>query len=344
MSDQKKKDTSVAKTTAAPVTAASVTAIIKSTKPIEVVDLEFVKNKYIQNYALCNKTNIANAELAYHRQSIQFRQLISESDKLKAVDSFTVYAAFVTCAVKGWSIDPQDSEVYLVPKDGKAKLWPQPSAYVRRLMQTKQIKHMEQAVIVFEGDEAGISPTTGKFYHLDKGLSKTMTKVYVIFILPDGSQKVVKYMKDDWEEWKAKSPQKTGDNWAGGENGQPKMGFLRSKAIKHAANDRSWAPGTTPPGAETFSDVTIEVDEDEVDVETVAMPENKGSAEQKPKVTNASHVEPPVKTEIEAAEYTEVQEEVAPVEKGEDDDYSFLENREGATGEGVAYEDEDDEN
>src|SRR5690606_15733451 len=114
----------------------------------KIAELEFVKNRFIENYNLANKSNAG--DLMYHRQLVHFNQLVSANNQLANADKFSLYACFVTAAANGYSFDPEDNEVYLIARGGKAKLDRQAGAHVRRLKRTGQIKFVEQARLVYQ--------------------------------------------------------------------------------------------------------------------------------------------------------------------------------------------------
>jgi recombinational DNA repair protein RecT len=179
------------------------------------------------------------------------------SSQLMACDKFSLYACFATAAVNGYSFDPQDQEIYLIPMGGKAVLWRQAGAHVKRLKRTGQIISVEQAKIVYQGDHFEVE--NGRVVsHKEKFETETMVAGYVKFILDESGRDIFFiYRKSDWEAWKKKSQQQTGDNWSGN-NGQPGAAFLRTKIVLHACKEKIWATGQTPISVETYS---VEVDE-----------------------------------------------------------------------------------
>lgn len=229
---------------------------LKQTAPMAIAELDFVKDKFIKNYNYCHKEKVG--ELMYHRQVVHFKQIIEGSDALKACDPFSLYACFVTAAVNGYSLDPQDSEVYLIPLKGKAYMWRQAGAHVRRLIKTNQVKGADQAKLVYEGDTFEVE--NGKVIsHKESFKSETIIAGYVKFIIDEkGNEKHFIYRKSDWEAWKNKSQQAKGENWTGN-SGQPIAAFLRTKIVKHACLEKCWAVGSTVPQAEQFA---IEVEGD----------------------------------------------------------------------------------
>lgn len=222
--------------------------LIRQTAPVAIAELDFVKQKFIDNFNLTHKEK--NGELMYHRQMVHFKQIISGNDTLKAADPFSLYACFVTAAVNGYSFDPNDDEVYLIPKGGKAWLWPQTKAMVKRLRNSGQIKFADQAKIVYQGDEFEVENGRVK-KHVEKFSSEVMIAGYVRLVIDDkGTDKYFIYRKSDWESWRKKSLSPNGENW--NSNGQPLAAFLRTKIVKHACDDSSWSSGRTSI-AEQFS-------------------------------------------------------------------------------------------
>jgi hypothetical protein len=248
--------------------------IIKNTKPQEILGLELVKKRFIQNYNLCNSGNMG--DVMYHRQQVFLRQMIAEDKGLANADPMSIYKAIVTLGAKGWSVDPQDKDVYMLAKGGKVVLWPQAQAHIRRLLNNKLIVYADQPKLVMEGDF--FEEENGKVKHIAKRQSKKIIAGYIRFVLDDrGTEKYIVYDESDWESWRNESQQKDGKNWRGND-GQPNPGFLRTKLIKHAAMDTSWPSGSTPVGMETYNDVIDEeiayeeLPKTETKVETIAEP------------------------------------------------------------------------
>lgn len=231
--------------------------LINSTAPGKIAELEMVKEKFIKNYNLSNGST--QGDLMYHRQLVYFNQNISNVAALQNCDKFSLYACFVTAAVNGYSFDPEDNEVYLVPFKGKAVLMRQAGAHIRRLQKTKQVSYVDQPRLVYRGDLFEME--NGRVIkHIEKLESDEIIAGYVRFILDGrGTEKFFIYRKSDWESWKKKSLNPNGDTW--NDNGQVNAGFLRTKIIKHACKEKCWATGSTPAGAETFLGVEAEEDE-----------------------------------------------------------------------------------
>lgn len=258
--------------------------LIQNTAPGKIAELEMVKDKFIKNYNLANRSE--NGDLMYHRQLVYFNQNIAALSALQNADKFSLYACFVTAAVKGYSFDPLDNEIYLVPRDGKACIQLQAGAYVRRLIQTQQATGCEQAKLVFKGDVFEVEDGVVK-KHIEKFETETIIAGYVKFNTAGDGVKYFIYRKSDFESWRKKSPnpktvQKT-PTWLSkslwdngvldGENPEP--AFLRTKIVLHAAKEKCWFTGSTPIEIEQFN---VEI-EGEEEPEVIPTPPEPGPKE-----------------------------------------------------------------
>lgn len=237
---------------------------LQKTPPMQIASLDFVRDKFVDNYNRCHGSD--SGELMYHRQLVHFNQQIAGSDALKKTDPFSLYACFVTAAVNGYSLDPQDNEVYLLAIKGNAHLWRQAGAHIRRLKRTRQIQFAEQPRIVYSGDVFEVE--NGRVTkHIEKFATEEMIVAYVRFVIDSkGTDRFFIYRKSDWEAWKRKSSNPNGENW--NTNGQPNAAFLRTKIIKHAAQEKCWATGSIPAEVDTFSNIEIDADPDEIEALT----------------------------------------------------------------------------
>lgn len=253
--------------------------LIRATPPSKIATLDVVKNKFIQNYNVANKSNMG--EMMYSRQLVFFNQAITGNPQLQQCDPFSLYACFVTAAVKGYSFDPQDDEVYLIPRGGKAMLQRQAGVHVKRLKDTGQIIDADQAQLIYKGDIFRVSG--GRVVEHSPTFETTeIVAGYVKFDLPNGREKYFIYYASDWESWRAKSenPKSKMKQGSRGEylvpspwdnytlNGtQPAPGFLRTKLVLHACKEKCWSTGNHPLGiVESYANVeTDDIDHEEID-------------------------------------------------------------------------------
>ena len=251
----------------------NVIQIIQDTPAGQIADLQFVKDKYIENYNKCFKTT--NGDLMYYRNVVHFKQIVMASASLQSADKFSLYACFATAAANGYSLDPADSEVYLIARGGKACLDRQAGSYISKLMRSGQIFGAEQAKLVYEGDLFQVE--NGQVSrHVENFKSDTIIAGYSKMILDtSGLGRFFIYRKSDFESWRKKSSNGhtiIKKNKAGGEylseslwdNGvaggtQPEPNFLRTKIIKHAAKEKCWAAGIINATVESYPEVEVEM-------------------------------------------------------------------------------------
>lgn len=253
----------------------NVIQIIQDTPAAQIADLSFVKDRYIQSYNQCFKTN--SGDLMYHRNVIHFKQIVSASTSLMACDKFSLYACFATAAANGYSLDPADNEVYIIARGGKACLDRQAGAYVSRLVRSGQIYGAEQAKLVYDGDLFQVE--SGRVVkHVENFKSDIIIAGYAKMILDQtGADRFFIYRKSDWESWRKKSSNpntvikknKQGQEylseslWDNGQVGgiQPEPNFLRTKIIKHAAKEKCWAAGVMNLTVESYPEVEVDNDD-----------------------------------------------------------------------------------
>ena len=265
---------------------------IQNTPATHIAQLDFVREKYIQNYNACNKEKVG--ELMYHRNVVHFMQKIGTDKNLAKAEPFSLYACFVTAAVNGYSLDPQDNEVYLICRDGKACLDRQAGAHIKKLTRTGQIQYCEQAKLVYQGDVFEVENGRVK-RHVETFQSDTIIAGYVRMIIDEkGADRFFIYRKSDWESWWTKSPNKktieksyegrtylSASLWDGGILGgtQPDPGFLRTKIVKHAASEKCWSSSNIIP-VETYAEIEVDTDDEykEEPIVTTEKPSTQQSA------------------------------------------------------------------
>jgi recombinational DNA repair protein RecT len=253
----------------------SIIAQINNVQPSLIADLDFVKERYIKNFNACQKEKVG--DLMYHKNVLHFKQTIAANKQLEGCDKFSLYAVFATAAVNGYSLDPADNEVYIIPRGGKAYLERQAGSHVKRLIRTGQIQYCEQAKLVYEGDIFQVE--NGRIInHTECFKSDNIIAGYVRMVIDEaGLERYFIYRKSDFESWRKKSSnpttiQKTSSNGSylskslwdnetlGGTNPEPN--FLRTKLIKHACKEKCWAIGNTPITVEQYSEFEVDAEEE----------------------------------------------------------------------------------
>ncbi|HET6255818.1 MAG TPA: recombinase RecT [Puia sp.] len=276
----------------------SITQVLANTPPAAIGELDFVRDRYIRNYNACHREKVG--DMMYHRNVIHFKQILSASEKLRNCDPFSLYAVFATAAVNGYSLDPADDEVYIVPRGGKAVLQRQAGAYIRKLKRSGQILSADKPVLVYQGDIYQVEK--GRVLrHQENFQTDIIIAGYIRFELDEnGRDLFATFRKSDWESWRQKSEMKDGPNWNHNGSQQPQPEFLKTKITLHACKAKHWAIGTTPANVEQFTDVEMDVDDESpsgapVRPEVIAnstkpfSPENASPTAQQPAAVVPSH-------------------------------------------------------
>lgn len=238
-----------------PSTAKETMELINKLDVLSIPSHDMVKSKFIQNYNAFNKGG--NGEFMYNKNMVYLMQILNSTSAFKQVSPFSVYACMTTIAAFGYSIDPADGHIYLISRDGRLCISKQAGAYLQRLYKTQQIHDASEAVLVYEGDN--FTKKNGIIDHEECYKSEKIVGGYVKFTLDKaGTQRHISYRLSDIEGWRAKSPQKDGPNWRFGDTGQPHPGFLRTKIMLHACQEKCWVPGNSPMGEDIFTDVVVE--------------------------------------------------------------------------------------
>lgn len=235
-------------------------------KPTEVVKDELVRQRFIDLYAtLWDK---ASSEAVYEREAIYFNKLIADSPNLKACTAISVFLAFIDLAVHGLSLEPGTRALaYLEPrryktgsKDSNGKdiyevrCVLKISGYGELLERTRsgQIRHADNPVIVFEGDEFSFSDRNGmKSVDYTLNINHNSQKPVASFmritradgtidyaiLLEEGWRRLAGFSgkaNKVWDNAKREYVERPNPLYTSGEGNSIDLGFLKAKCIKHA--------------------------------------------------------------------------------------------------------------
>ena len=241
-----------------PATAQKTMELINKHKANEIPELAEVREKYIQNYNACNEGG--NGQFMYDRNLVFLQQILNSTPAFKDCNAFSVYAVMTTIAAYGYSVDPQDDHIYLIPREGRLCISKQAGAHLMRLYKTKQIVYNGEPTLIYEGDI--FTKKNGLIEHEECYKSDKIVGGYVKFTLDAaGTQRHISYKMSDIAVWKSKSPQSGGPNWSFGDLKQPAPGFLRTKIMLHACKEKCWVPGNSEISkVESFGNVFITED------------------------------------------------------------------------------------
>lgn len=195
--------------------------------------------------ALYKIFNMRDGELAYEAEQFHFAKLILDSEKLKECTPLSIYGCFLDGAVDGLSFDPQMKHCYLVPVSFKVivnnrEVWEKRaqrrvSAFGELALRIKQgqITHVDNPVLVFEGDVFKMGTHENKLYVTHEVIlprkSEVVIACYVRITRTDGSIDYKVLTAPELDKIRQFSESKDSKAWNNGYNG-----MFQTKTIKHA--------------------------------------------------------------------------------------------------------------
>ena len=236
---------------------------------LEIATAPMVRDKFIDIYNTL--WGAGTGEAAYERESRFFNRLLSENADLKKGTHFSLFTAFIDLAVCGLSLEPGARALcYLIGRNQKtsqkldaqgrpmkdSKGYPvynwegrvvlTVSAYGELVLRERsgQIRHADNPVLVYEGDEFSFSDKGGRkeveyVCHLPH-TGKRIVACYLRITRADGSVDYSVMTEEDWVRLAQYSARQNrsganalyGVDQKGIVNIDP--GFLMAKCIKHA--------------------------------------------------------------------------------------------------------------
>lgn len=264
--------------------------MLQSLAATEVVRNEYVRNQFISVYNMIWKEG---GEAAYEREAINVNKALRDNEKLRKCTATSVFFAFIDLAVRGLSLEQGVQALcYLLPRnykttspDGK-EVWESRcnltiSGYGELVLRAKagQIRHADNPVIVYEGDEFSFGESDGKKYvNYRCSLPRKSDHIIACFLKITRCDGTIDYsvmVENDWkrlEGYSAKNNayfdqatrqrvEKANELYSS-VNGGIDTGFLMAKCIKHAF--KSYPKLAIGKGSQFESDV-IDTPEDNFD-------------------------------------------------------------------------------
>ena len=237
---------------------------LQSLPATEVLRNDYVRSQFINVYDMIWKQG---GEAAYEREVINFNKQLRENEKLRKCTSTSVFFAFIDLAVRGLSLEQGTQALcYLLPRKYKVGINPQTgkdvwesrcnltiSGYGELVLRARagQIRHADNPVIVYEGDEFSFGENNGcKYVNYRCNLPRTSNHIVACFMKItriDGSTDYSVMLEDDWKRLADYSAKNNGyydqtthqriekaNELYSSVNGQIDTGFLIAKCIKHA--------------------------------------------------------------------------------------------------------------
>lgn len=259
--------------------------LLQSLKSTEVIRNEYVRTQFINVYDIIWKQG---GEAAYEREAINFNKQLRDNDNLCKCTPISIFIAFIDLAVRGLSLEQgAQAMCYLLPRNYKAGLdangkdvWEKRcnltiSGYGELVLRAKagQIRHADNPVIVYEGDEFAFGEVDGrKYVNYQCKLPRTSNKIVACFIKItriDGTTDYSVMLEADWKRlagYSAKNNsyydatirqrvEKANELYSTND-GQIDTGFLVAKCIKHAF--KSYPKIAIGKGSQFESDITEE--------------------------------------------------------------------------------------
>lgn len=231
----------------------NVVAVLKAAKPIELVELPFVKEKFIALHNAFNGND--KGEQEYHVQCFNYKKMLAESDTLKECSPLSLYGAFLDVNVNGLSLEQGTKpDCYITSRNfniapkGQPPVWEKraqlaisPYGELKMRLRAGQIKYADNPVIVYEGDVFKVKTNTqGKVVEHEAIIprkSKNIIASFIRLVRVDGSVDFTVLTTEDIDRLKGYSlkQNKTSANALYSSNGgQIDTGFLSAKTIKHS--------------------------------------------------------------------------------------------------------------
>lgn len=236
-------------------------AVLKATKPIELVELDFVKDKFITLHNQFNGTD--RGEQEYHIQVFNYKKMLSEKADLRECSPLSLYGAFLDINVNGLSLEQGNKpDCYITTRNFKvgehegkavyekrAELKISPYGEVKMRMRSGQIKHADNPIVVYDCDNFKIGlndkgKLVAKEYdaQIPQPAGAKIIACFVRVERHDGSFEMPYLDMKEVERLKAYSNK---NNFGNANNdksnalyasngGQIDSGFLKAKTLKHA--------------------------------------------------------------------------------------------------------------
>ncbi|MXV16866.1 recombinase RecT [Hufsiella ginkgonis] len=239
-------------------TTQNVMAVLKQANPLELVEIDFVKDRFI---SLHNQfTGSQRGDQEYHLQVFNYKKMMAEKPELRDCSPLSLYGAFLDINVNGLSLEQGSKpDCYITHRSFKigsengqdiyekrAQLSISPYGELKMRLRSGQIKYADSPVIVYEGDKFSVRTTAqGKTVDHEAVIPRTSKRIIASFIRlvrADGTADFFVMTEEDITRLKGYSNRNNRGNANSDKSnalytsngGQIDPGFLAAKTIKHA--------------------------------------------------------------------------------------------------------------
>lgn len=149
--------------------------LLKTGTPSQVIKSHEVADRFQHLYAMIHGIkNPAKAAAFYQAEQFHFLKIINDNKKIAACTKLSLYGVFMDVAVNGLSFDPTMKHLYVVPYNVNVGTKQNPVWEARASLQISgqgelllrtlqgQIKHADNPILVYEGDEFKYGSRDGK--------------------------------------------------------------------------------------------------------------------------------------------------------------------------------------
>lgn len=216
---------------------------LNNLSPLKIVEDPKVGNKFIALFNGVHGTK--SGEAFYHAEKFNFTKVLQENEELQKCDKLSLYGSFLDVAVNGLSFDPTKNLVYLVPFNvnigtrnnpkwvKKAKLHISPYGELLIRQKVGQIKHADNPVLVYEGDEFRVTTTetgTRVFHECNYGnRTDKLIACFLRIVRNDDTVDFKVMTVEELEIIRKSSKTPNGPSWTNAYGG-----MFMAKVIKHA--------------------------------------------------------------------------------------------------------------
>jgi len=236
----------------APQAAKVVLNYIEQLTPLEMVQDPKVADKFMSVFSKIHRASKEQAEAFYAAESLYFTQQIKANATLMSCTRMSLYGCWLDVAVNGLSFAPAEKNLYILSRkfypnnqnksvfENRAYIAISPYGELRIRMQSGQISHADNAIIVYEGDKFApkIENDQKRVIWEMKYPRTPGAKIIGAFIKitrNDGSVDFSWLLQEDIERLKGYSSRQGTTNALYTSNaGGVDSGFLIAKTIKHA--------------------------------------------------------------------------------------------------------------